>query len=225
MSEPMSPPDPEAVMARGQMVRAVEALLFAAAEPLDKATLKASLPKDADLDDILEILGRTYAGRGVNLIKVGGRYAFRTAPDLAHLLERHRKEERRLSKAAVETLAVIAYHQGDGGVTRADVESVRGVQVSKTTMDLLLETGWIRVAGRKETPGRPVTYASTPEFLSHFGLASLKDLPGLDELRRAGLLEIPQGSTWGAPQEENKLPELPLGDDETPPPPLESDGR
>jgi len=201
-----------------QHVRAVEALLFAAAEPLDEATFVASLPTGTNVDGILDHLREAYANRGVNLIKVAGRWAFRTAPDLAHLLQRHRKEERRLSRAAVETLAVIAYHQP---VSRPEIEEVRGVAVAKGTLDLLLETGWVKIAGRRETPGRPVTYGTTPEFLSHFGLASLKDLPGIEELKRAGLLDLPKGARWGKAQHEDKLPELPLGTDEEMPQPLE----
>ena len=202
-----------------QHMRAVEALLFAAAEPLDEATLKASLPADTDIDAILDALRETYAGRGVNLTKGAGRWAFRTAPDLAHLLQRHRKEERRMSRAAVETLLVIAYHQP---VSRPEIEDVRGVAVAKGTLDLLLETGWVKIAGRRETPGRPMTYGTTPEFLSHFGLASLRDLPGIDELKRAGLLDLPKESArWGKAQADDKLPELPLSAEDEAPPPLE----
>jgi segregation and condensation protein B len=202
-----------------QHLRAVEALLFAAAEPLDEATLKASLPADADIDAVLDALRESYAGRGVTLTKVAGRWAFRTAPDLAHLLQRHRKEERRMSRAAVETLAVVAYHQP---VSRPEIEDVRGVAVAKGTLDLLLETGWVKIAGRRETPGRPVTYGTTPEFLSHFGLGSLKDLPGIEELKRAGLMDLPkEGARWGKAQPEDKLPELPLSADDEAPPPLE----
>lgn len=192
--------------------------MFAAAEPLDEATLKASLPAETDVDAVLGHLRDTYAGRGVNLLKVAGRWAFRTAPDLAHLLQRHRKEERRLSRAAVETLAVVAYHQP---VSRPEIEEVRGVAVAKGTLDLLLETGWVKIAGRRETPGRPVTYGTTPEFLSHFGLASLKDLPGIEELKRAGLLDLPKGARWGKAHQEDRLPELPLSPDDEAPPPLE----
>lgn len=201
-----------------QHVRAVEALLFAAAEPLDVDTLKEGLPVSVDIDAILDGLRETYAGRGVNLIKVAGRWSFRTAPDLAHLLERHRKEERRMSRAAVETLSVIAYHQP---VSRPEIEEVRGVAVNKGTLDTLLETGWVKIAGRRETPGRPVTYGTTPDFLSHFGLASLKDLPGIEELKRAGLLDLPKGARWGKAHAEDQLPELPLSLDDEAPAPLE----
>ena len=127
-----------------------------------------------------------YAGRGVQLVERGRRWHFQTAPDLAHLLRREQDEPRRLSRAATETLAIIAYHEP---VSRAEIESIRGVQTAKGTLDVLLEAGWVRVAGRREVPGRPVIYATTPEFLAHFGLASRRDLPGIDELRAAGLLD------------------------------------
>ena len=166
-------------------VRMAEALLFAASEPLDDASLQNRLPDDADLESVMESLRSDYDGRGVNLVRISGRWSFRTAPDLRHLLERHITTTRRLSRAAVETLAIIAYHQP---VTRAEVEEVRGVAMSKGTVDTLLEAGWIRPKGRRKTPGRPVTYGTTDEFLEHFGLDSLAALPGLDELKAAGLL-------------------------------------
>ena len=166
-------------------VRMAEALLFAAAEPLDEESLQHRLPDDVNLESVMEALHKDYNGRGINLVRISGRWSFRTAPDLRHLLERHITTTRRLSRAAVETLAIIAYHQP---VTRAEVEEVRGVALSKGTLDTLLEAGWIRPKGRRRTPGRPVTYGTTDEFLEHFGLDSLTALPGLDELRAAGLL-------------------------------------
>ncbi len=167
--------------------RMIEALLFSAAEPLDEASLAARLPAGIDIMPILADLVQDYASRGVHLMKVAGKWAFRTAPDLAFLLRRESERERRLSRAAIETLAIIAYHQP---VTRAEIEDIRGVTVSKGTLDVLLETEWIRLRGRRRTPGRPLTYGTTPAFENHFGLESIKDLPGLDELKAAGLLDV-----------------------------------
>ena len=166
-------------------LRMVEALLFAAAEPLDVATLAARLPDGADVPALLGALADHYDGRGVELARVAGRWAFRTAEDLGFLLHEEREVSRRLSRAAVETLAIIAYHQP---VTRAEIEEVRGVGLSKGTLDVILAAGWVRPRGRRKGPGRPVTYGTTDEFLIHFGLASLEDLPGLEELKGAGLL-------------------------------------
>ena len=167
-------------------LRMVEALLFAAEEPLAAEDIAARLPEDADVAVELETLQKFYSGRGVNLVTVAGRYQFRTAPDLAFLLRREQEETRRLSRAAVETLAIIAYHQP---VTRAEVEELRGVGLSKGTLDLLMEAGWVRPTGRRQTPGRPVTYGTTDGFLVHFGLESIEALPGVGELKAAGLLE------------------------------------
>lgn len=167
-------------------IRIAEALLFAAAEPLDENTLAQRLPEDASVPDVLAALAAQYDGRGVGLQKLAGRWAFVTAPDLAPLLSRYKEVPRKLSRAAVETLAIIAYHQP---VTRAEIEEVRGVALSKGTLDLLLETGWIRMRGRRRVPGRPVTYGTSDDFLVHFGLDSLQDLPGIDELKAAGLLD------------------------------------
>jgi segregation and condensation protein B len=164
----------------------LEAVLFAASEPLDEATLVERLPPDANVPALLGELEKTYAGRGVNLVRVAGRWVFRTAPDLSGLLQRNAVEQKRLSKAAMETLAIIAYHQP---VTRAEIEDIRGVTMSKGTLDILLEIGWIRMRGRRRVPGRPVTYGTTDAFLMHFGLDKVSDLPGLEELRAAGLLE------------------------------------
>jgi segregation and condensation protein B len=166
--------------------RTLEALLFAASAPLDESALARQLPADTNIPQLIAALQTEYATRGVNLVKVGGGYAFRTAQDLSHLLERHAVEERKLSKAALETLAIIAYHQP---VTRAEVEEIRGVSTSKGSLDVLLETRWIRPRGRRRAPGRPITYGTTAEFLNHFGLDAIKDLPGLAELKGAGLLD------------------------------------
>ena len=169
-----------------QHARVVEALLFAATEPLDRENLAARLPADCDIEGVVEQIRQRYAGRGVNLVNVAGRWCFRTAPDLAHLLRREIETTRRLSRAALETLAIIAYHQP---ITRAEVEEVRGVSLSRGTLDLLMEASWIRPRGRRRTPGRPVTYGTTEAFLEHFGLDTLDSLPGLDELKATGLLE------------------------------------
>ncbi len=168
-----------------EVVRMVEALLFAAAEPLDDESLAARLPEETDLAAVMAELVQTYETRGVNLLKVGGRWALRTAPDLAHLLERERTATRRLSRAATETLAIIAYHQP---ATRAEIEDIRGVGISRGTLDVLMEAGWVRLRGRRRSPGRPLTYGTTADFLDHFNLESLTDLPGLEELKGAGLL-------------------------------------
>ena len=169
-----------------EKLRILEALLFAAAEPLDEGKLKSHLAEGEDIAALLDELRGFYAGRGVNLVRVAGKWAFRTAEDLAYLLERYAVQERRLSRAALETLSIIAYHQP---VTRAEIEEVRGVTTSVGTLDILLETGWVRLRGRRRAPGRPVTYGTTDTFLSHFGLESIKDLPGLTELRASGLLD------------------------------------
>ena len=166
--------------------RMVEALLFAATEPLDVASLAARLPDGADVPDLLNQLAAHYANRGVNLVQVAGKWAMRTAPDLHFLLQEHRQQNRKLSRAALETLAITSYHQP---VTRAEIEEVRGVSLSKGTLDLLMELGWVRIRGRRRTPGRPVTYGTSDGFLEHFGFQSIMDLPGLDELKASGLLE------------------------------------
>jgi segregation and condensation protein B len=166
-------------------LRMVEALLFAAAEPLDATSLTARLPDEVDVSLAIETLVEVYRDRGVNLVNVSGRWALRTAPDLKFLLEKEVQVMRRLSRAAVETLAIIAYHQP---ITRAEIEETRGVAISKGTMDVLMEEGWVRPKGKRKTPGRPVTYGTTADFLDHFGLAELSDLPGLEELKAAGLL-------------------------------------
>ena len=167
-------------------LRLLEALLFAASEPLDEATLSERLPPEADVGALIARLGDDYAGRGVNLVRVAGKWALRTAEDLAADLHRHVDVARKLSRAAVETLAIIAYHQP---VTRAEIEETRGVGLSRGTLDILLEAGWIRPKGRRRTPGRPITWVTTESFLDNFGLDALDDLPGIDELRAAGLLD------------------------------------
>ena len=169
-----------------QHLRMMEALLFAAAEPLDEASLIARLPEDIDVPATLEALREAYRERGVNLVQVAGKWALRTAPDLKFLLQKETQVTRRLSRAAVETLAITAYHQP---VTRAEIEEIRGVGLSRGTLDLLLEIGWIRPKGRRRTPGRPVTYGTTDEFLVHFGFNAIDELPGLDELKASGLLQ------------------------------------
>ncbi len=172
---------------RAQQLRVVEALLFAAGEPLSEETLARRLGEGADPGGLLRELAEHYAGRGVNLVRLAGGWAFRTAPDLAPALRIERPVARKLSRAAVETLAVIAYHQP---VTRAEIEEIRGVGLGKGTIDTLMEAGWVRPRGRRPTPGRPLLWVTTPGFLTHFGLDSLRDLPAIDELRAAGLLDL-----------------------------------
>ena len=167
-------------------VRAVEATLFAAEEPMTPGEIGDYVGESVDVKAALTELADHYAGRGVELVERGGRWHFQTAADLAHILRREREESRKLSRAAVETLAIIAYHEP---VSRAEIEAIRGVQISRGTLDVLMETGWVRPAGRREVPGRPLTFATTQEFLTHFGLKSRRDLPGMDDLKAAGLLD------------------------------------
>jgi segregation and condensation protein B len=167
------------------LTRAVEATLFAAEQPLTVEQISGHLGQ-ADVRAALARLQADYEGRGVLLVERGKRWHFETAPDLAHLLRREKEDVRRLSRAATEVLAIVAYHEP---VSRAEIEAIRGVQTAKGTLDVLMEAGWVRVAGRREVPGRPVIYATTPDFLAHFGLGSLRELPGLEELRAAGLLD------------------------------------
>ncbi len=173
----MTPPD--------DFARAVEAVLFAADAPLSLDMIRAHVG-EGDVRGALAELEADYAGRGIALVQRGDRWHFQTAADMAHLLRRDRAEPRKLSRAAIETLAIISYHEP---VSRAEIEAIRGVQISKGTLDVLMETGWVRPAGRRDVPGRPLTYATTPEFLAHFGLLSRRDLPGIDDLRAAGLLD------------------------------------
>jgi segregation and condensation protein B len=177
-------------------IRMVEAMIFASSEPVAEKALASRLPKDANLKEILKEVQAAYANRGVTLVRVGDAWAFRTADDLSFLLQKEAVETRRLSKAALEVLAIVAYHQP---VTRAEIEEVRGVVTSKGTLDVLLETGWVRMRGRRKTPGRPVTYGTTGEFLDHFGLEQVRDLPGLDELKGSGLLQSQVPATFAVP--------------------------
>jgi segregation and condensation protein B len=183
-----------------QLMRMAEALLFAAAEPLDIDSLAARLPAGTDVGAVIEDLQKLYEKRGVNLVRVANKWIFRTSDDLSFLMEREAIEQKKLSRAAMETLAIIAYHQP---VTRAEIEEIRGVTVSKGTIDVLMETGWVRLRGRKRTPGRPVTYGTTEAFLLHFGLENVGDLPGLDDLKAAGLLDgrLPPGFEVPTPNE------------------------
>ena len=226
-------PLPSNVMAlpsadRREKLRIVEALLFAATEPLNEAELARHLGQGEDVKALLEELQGLYGSRGVNLVRVAGKWAFRTAEDLSFLLERQAVEQRRLSRAALETLAIIAYHQP---VTRAEIEEIRGVSTSKGTIDVLLETGWIKLRGRRRAPGRPVTYGTTIAFLEHFGFEQIQDLPGVSELKGAGLLDsnLPPGFSMPNPddapdlrEDEDPLEDEPLGageddeDDEAP---------
>lgn len=177
--------------------RIVEALLFASAEPLSIKQIEECLTDGTDVQQLLDDLQEHYKGRGVNLTKVAGKWTFRTAEDLSFLLRREAIEQKRLSKAALETLAIIAYHQP---ATRTEIEEVRGVAVSKGTIDALMELGWVKMRGRRRVPGRPVTYGTTDEFMSHFGLADIKDLPGLRELKGAGLLESTLPADFTVPE-------------------------
>ena len=169
-----------------ELERMVEAILFASAEPLTRPQIEERMPHGSDVAAAIEAVRRRYEGRGVTLVRIGAAWAFRTAPDLGYLMRREARETRKLSRAAIETLAIIAYHQP---VTRAEIEEIRGVSVSRGTLDLLLELDWITLGRRRETPGRPATFVTSAEFLDHFGLESPKDLPGLKELRAAGLLD------------------------------------
>jgi len=186
-AEAMDPVD----LRMGEAMRIAEALIFAATEPLEESEIAKRMPEGIKVVDALARLKEDYAARGVNLVRIGRRWIFRTAPDLGWLLGRE-IEQKKLSRAATETLAIVAYHQP---VTRAEIEEIRGVAISKGTMDVLLETGWVRLRGRRKAPGRPVTYGTTDLFLLHFGLEAIGDLPGLEELKGAGLLEgqLPQG--------------------------------
>jgi segregation and condensation protein B len=190
--------------ARPEHMRLLEALLFAAAVPLDEKTLASRLPEDVDLKASLRALQAEYSTRGVNLVRIAGKWTFRTAGDLSWLLTKEATVPKKLSRAAIETLAVIAYHQP---VTRAEVEEIRGVVMSKGTFDVLMETGWIKPRGRRKVPGRPITYGTTEDFLSHFGLEELGNLPGLEELKGSGLLDnrLPPGFAVPMPSDDPAL--------------------
>jgi segregation and condensation protein B len=194
-------------------VRIAEAMLFASSEPLEETAIAARLSDGADVHAVLADVSQLYAGRGVNLVRVAGRWTFRTADDLSWLLARDGEEKRKLSRAAIETLAIVAYHQP---VTRADIEEIRGVAVSKGALDVLMETGWVRMRGRRKAPGRPITYGTTIEFLVQFGLDTIGDLPGLEELHAAGLFDgkLPTGYGPPRPNDEPALAadEEPLGE-------------
>jgi segregation and condensation protein B len=192
-------------------IRMAEALIFASAEPVPMRRLKEKLPSDIDLALVMSELQKLYAMRGVNLVRVGEGWAFRTAADLSFLLAHDEVRAKKLSRAALEVLAIIAYHQP---VTRAEMEDIRGVETAKGTLDTLLETGWVRMRGRRKTPGRPVTYGTTEAFLDHFGLSEIGDLPGMEELRGAGLLSarLPAGLQVPTPPSDPGI----YGDDEEP---------
>ena len=209
---------------RREKLRILEALLFAAAEPLDEALLSKHLGAKDDVNQLLDELQSLYSARGVNLVRVAGKWAFRTAEDLSFLLEHYSVEQRKLSRAALETLAIIAYHQP---VTRAEIEEIRGVSTSKGSLDVLLEIGWVRLRGRRRAPGRPVTYGTTDAFLEHFGFDTIRDLPGLAELKGAGLLDsnLPPGFTVPEPDDRPALreDEDPLEDESSGEPSMEEE--
>jgi segregation and condensation protein B len=185
-------------------LRITEALIFASAGPVKMAEIAAQCPAGADMPAVMADLARLYQGRGVELVQVAGGYAFRTAADLGYLLKRDNEEPRKLTRAAMETLAIIAYHQP---VTRTEIEEIRGVATSKGTLDLLMETGWVKMRGRRKTPGRPITYGSTPGFLDQFGLDRIDDLPGLEELKGAGFMDgrLPSDITVPNPDDSEAL--------------------
>ena len=192
--------------ARAEELRLLEALLFASKEPLDEALLARQLPAGVDLQKTLTRLKTEYAARGVNLVRIGKKWTFRTATDLSWLLTKNTVQTRKLSRAAIETLSIVAYHQP---VTRAEIEEIRGVVAATGTLDVLLQTGWIRPRGRRKTPGRPITYGTSEDFLSHFGLEEVGDLPGLEELKGAGLLDgrLPPGFDVPIPSDDTALRE------------------
>ena len=199
MDEDMDDAAPDESEARdrlAQAVRMAEAIVFASAEPVSDRQLAARLPDGIDLAAVMRELQAAYLPRGVNLMRIGEGWAFRTAPDLSFLMSRDAVQQKKLSRAALEVLAIIAYHQP---VTRAELEDIRGVETSKGTLDVLMETGWIKLRGRRRTPGRPVTYGTTESFLDHFGLPEIRDLPGLEELRGAGLLSARMPSSFAVP--------------------------
>ena len=209
--------DDDGAEAFARALRIVEALLFASAAPLSAEVLAHSIPAGIDIARVIERLVALYEPRGVNLRPLAGGWAFRTAPDLGYLLAAEAEPPRKLSRAALEVLSIIAYHQP---VTRAEIEEIRGVATAKGTLDILLEAGWVRLCGRRRSPGRPVTYGTTPGFLDHFGLDRIDDLPGLDELKGSGFIEgqLPKGLSVPVPDDDPSLrgDEDPLGDLFTP---------
>jgi segregation and condensation protein B len=207
----MTSPETQDERMQDDLVRAVEATLFAAEVPMTAEAISTHLG-GADVREVLRELAAHYESRGVQLVERGKRWHFQTAPDLAHLLRREREEVRRLSRAATEVLAIVAYHEP---VSRAEIEAIRGVQTAKGTLDVLMEAGWVRAAGRREVPGRPVIYATTPDFLAHFGLKSRKELPGIDELRAAGLLDPVDDEMIAMELAESEEPDT--SEQETPP--------
>src|ERR671920_1097987 len=216
---PFKPPHARGAPDHAEAMRIAEALLFASAEPLSSQELAARLPEGGDIEAVLADLVEHYAPRGVNLVRIAGKWSFRTSSDLSYILARDVVEPRKLSRAAMETLAIVAYHQP---VTRAEIEEIRGVATSKGTLDTLLETGWIRLRGRRKAPGRPVTYGTTAGFLEHFGLDAIGDLPGLEELKGSGFVEGRAATelTVPLPSDDTTLrdDEEPLDDDLFPPP-------
>jgi segregation and condensation protein B len=188
-----------------EALRMAEAILFASAEPVTEKALRERLPSGVDVAALLGELQEIYSKRGINLRQTGGAWAFRTAADLAFLMNREAVQQKKLSRAALEVLAIIAYHQP---VTRAELEDIRGVETSKGTLDVLMETGWIKFRGRRRTPGRPITYGTTASFLDHFGLQEVRDLPGIDELRGAGLLSTRMPTNFAVPIPVNDPDEL-----------------
>ena len=194
-------------------LRVLEALLFAASEPLDAESMKARLPKGSNLNSLLSLLKAQYENRGVNLVKTGNKWSFKTAQDLSSMMKKEKIVQRKLSKAATETLSIIAYHQP---VTRAEVEDIRGVHFSPGTLDVLMELNWVRPIGRKKVPGRPIIYGTTERFLEYFQLEQVSDLPGLEELKAAGLLEsrLPPNLDIKEPQEVDQSQIEPFGEDE-----------
>ncbi len=194
-----------------ELARMAEAVVFASAEPVSERQLEARLPDGAPIAAVMAQLQRSYERRGVNLVRVGAAWAFRTAPDLAFMMSRDAVQQKKLSRAALEVLAIIAYHQP---ATRAEIEEIRGVETSKGTLDTLLETEWVRMRGRRRTPGRPVTYGTTDKFLDHFSLEEIRDLPGIEELKGAGLLAARMPSNFSIPQPPADPDQL--GEDEDP---------
>jgi segregation and condensation protein B len=204
--EPGTEEEMSAAMALGAAVRITEALLFAAREPLSEEVLSQAIPAQVLIRDVMTHLASHYTSRGVNLVRIANKWAFRTSPDLAYLLSKNVEEPKKLSRAAIETLSIIAYHQP---VTRAEIEDIRGVATAKGTLDVLLEASWVRMRGRRKTPGRPITYGTTEAFLSHFGLNAVSDLPGLDELKSAGMFDgrLPAGLNIPLPTDDPALQE------------------